>query len=127
MTAGHRVETDSFGNIEVASDKYWGAQAQRSLAQLRQELAGSWLMTVEGEARTSLLTIKEIARESEESYLLNATFGWTDGVHPLVRIEVIQSAQELALIVRTSAGALISPRLLRGALPQRGAREIHQR
>jgi fumarate hydratase class II len=26
-----RIETDSFGEIEVASDKYWGAQTQRSL------------------------------------------------------------------------------------------------
>ena len=26
-----RVETDSFGKIEVPSDKYWGAQTQRSL------------------------------------------------------------------------------------------------
>lgn len=27
----HRIETDSFGEIEVAADKYWGAQTQRSL------------------------------------------------------------------------------------------------
>ncbi len=27
----NRVESDSFGNIDVASDKYWGAQTQRSL------------------------------------------------------------------------------------------------
>lgn len=26
-----RIETDAFGEIEVASDKYWGAQSQRSL------------------------------------------------------------------------------------------------
>ena len=26
-----RVETDSFGPIEVPSDRYWGAQTQRSL------------------------------------------------------------------------------------------------
>ena len=30
-----RTETDSFGPIEVASDKYWGAQAQRSLGNFR--------------------------------------------------------------------------------------------
>ncbi len=27
----HRIETDSFGEIKVSSDKYWGAQTQRSL------------------------------------------------------------------------------------------------
>ena len=26
-----RTETDSFGPLEVPSDKYWGAQTQRSL------------------------------------------------------------------------------------------------
>lgn len=31
MPQSNRTESDSFGNIEVASDKYWGAQTQRSL------------------------------------------------------------------------------------------------
>ena len=30
-----RTETDSFGSIEVAADKYWGAQAERSLHNFR--------------------------------------------------------------------------------------------
>jgi fumarate hydratase class II len=30
-----RVESDTFGNIEVPGDKYWGAQAQRSLTNFR--------------------------------------------------------------------------------------------
>ena len=29
--AGKRVETDSMGAIEVANDRYWGAQTERSL------------------------------------------------------------------------------------------------
>jgi fumarate hydratase class II len=37
MTAPHatRTETDTFGPIEVAADRYWGAQAQRSLGNFR--------------------------------------------------------------------------------------------
>jgi PQQ-dependent catabolism-associated CXXCW motif protein len=103
------------------------AQGQSSLAHLQQALIGSWLMTVQGEGRTSLLTIREIAQESEGSYLFNATFGWTDGVQPIVRIEAIQSAQGLGLILRTSAGALVSVRrtpqgVFEGTLkPGRGA------
>jgi fumarate hydratase class II len=31
MTAPTRTETDTFGPIEVAADRYWGAQAERSL------------------------------------------------------------------------------------------------
>ena len=33
--SAHRTETDTFGPIEVASDRYWGAQAQRSLGNFR--------------------------------------------------------------------------------------------
>lgn len=32
---GFRIETDSFGPIEVPADKYWGAQAQRSLGNFK--------------------------------------------------------------------------------------------
>ena len=31
MAANTRTESDAFGNIEVPSDKYWGAQTERSL------------------------------------------------------------------------------------------------
>jgi fumarate hydratase class II len=31
MAVSHRTESDSMGDIEVASDRYWGAQTQRSL------------------------------------------------------------------------------------------------
>jgi fumarate hydratase, class II len=31
----HRSETDTFGPIDVASDRYWGAQAQRSLGNFK--------------------------------------------------------------------------------------------
>ena len=33
--AGARIETDTFGPIEVASDRYWGAQTQRSLGNFK--------------------------------------------------------------------------------------------
>jgi fumarate hydratase, class II len=33
--AGFRTETDSFGPIEVPADKYWGAQAERSLGNFK--------------------------------------------------------------------------------------------
>jgi fumarate hydratase class II len=33
--AGMRTETDTFGAVEVPADRYWGAQAQRSLANFK--------------------------------------------------------------------------------------------
>jgi fumarate hydratase class II len=35
MTSATRTETDSFGPLEVPSDRYWGAQTQRSLQNFR--------------------------------------------------------------------------------------------
>src|SRR6476646_124653 len=35
ITARTRTETDSFGPIEVPSDRYWGAQTQRSIENFR--------------------------------------------------------------------------------------------
>jgi fumarate hydratase class II len=34
-SAGVRIETDTFGPIEVSADRYWGAQAQRSIGNFR--------------------------------------------------------------------------------------------
>ncbi len=33
-----RVETDSFGPLDVPADKYWGAQTQRSIQNFRDRL-----------------------------------------------------------------------------------------
>lgn len=34
-TASYRIETDSFGELQVPEDKYWGAQTQRSLGNFK--------------------------------------------------------------------------------------------
>ena len=35
MSKPTRTETDTFGGIEVAADRYWGAQAERSLGNFK--------------------------------------------------------------------------------------------
>lgn len=35
MSAATRTESDAFGEIQVAADKYWGAQTERSLSNFR--------------------------------------------------------------------------------------------
>ena len=39
--AATRTETDSFGPLEVAADRYWGAQTQRSIQQLPDRLGAA--------------------------------------------------------------------------------------
>jgi len=96
--------------VLLAIVRMTAADAQTSLAQMRQDLISPWLMTVQGEDRTRILRISEIAEESRGSYLLNATWGWTDGAQFIVRVELIQSGKELRLIVRSAAESLVSLR-----------------
>ena len=35
MAAATRTETDAFGEVQVESDRYWGAQTQRSLGNFK--------------------------------------------------------------------------------------------
>lgn len=84
------------------------ALAQVSLEKIRQELIAPWLMTVQGEPRSRILRINEVSQDTEGSFLINAVFGWIDGEASIVRIELIQSAQQRRLVVRTVPGAMIS-------------------
>ena len=34
-SSDHRIESDSFGPLEVPADRYWGAQTQRSLGNFK--------------------------------------------------------------------------------------------
>lgn len=82
------------------------AHAQSSMDKLRQLLIAPWLITVQGDNRGGLLRINEIAQESEGSYVLNAMHGWIDGVPQPARVELIQSSQDLRLVLRSGEGNL---------------------
>lgn len=86
------------------------AHAQRSLAQFREQLVAPWLVTVQGEERYRLLRITEISQDTEGSFLVNANFGWIDGDQTIVRIELIESKQDLRLVIRTNLGTIYSLR-----------------
>lgn len=86
------------------------ADAQTSLAQIRQDLISPWLVTVQGEDRTRILRILEVAQDTEGSYRLDANYGWTDGPQAIVRIELILSGQERRLVIRTLASSVMSVR-----------------
>jgi PQQ-dependent catabolism-associated CXXCW motif protein len=90
------------------------AQGQLTLQGLREALIAPWLIAIPGDQRDGLLRIEEIAQESAGSYVLSATHGWIDGVQQPVRIELIQSGEELRLIVRSREGNLYFFRRLPG-------------
>jgi len=63
-TPGTRVETDSFGAIEVPVDRYWGAQTQRSLDLFRI-----------GQERIPLEIIAALGVQKKAAALANAALG----------------------------------------------------
>src|SRR5678809_1510978 len=67
MMAKSRTETDTFGPIEVAADRYWGAQTQRSLQNFRL-----------GEERMPLPLIRAMALVKCASAEVNRSLGILD-------------------------------------------------
>src|SRR5690606_33064881 len=76
-----RTETDTFGPIEVPSDRYWGAQAQRSLGNFR----SGW----EKQPASIVRALGIVKRAAAE---VNMELGKLD---PAIGKVIIQAAQEV--------------------------------
>jgi fumarate hydratase class II len=76
-----RIETDTFGPIEVASDRYWGAQAQRSL--------GNFKIGLEKQPLPIIRALGVIKRAAAE---VNAKLGRLD---PEISKAIVAAAQEV--------------------------------
>ena len=81
MTASTRTETDTFGPIEVASDRYWGAQSQRSI--------GNFKIGWEKQPAPVIRALGVVKRAAAET---NMALGKLD---PLVGEVIIRAAQEV--------------------------------
>ena len=77
-----RTETDSFGAIEVPADKYWGAQAQRSL--------GNFKIGWEKQPKSIVRALGIVKRAAAE---VNMSLGKLD---PKLGKAVVAAAQEVA-------------------------------
>jgi len=76
-----RIETDSFGPIEVAADKYWGAQAQRSL--------GNFKIGIERQPTSIIRALGIVKRAAAET---NMALGRLD---PSIGKPIVEAAQEV--------------------------------
>lgn len=81
MSASFRIETDSLGKIEVPSDRYWGAQTQRSLKYF-----------AIGEDRMPEAVIRGLAIAKKAAALVNQSLGTLDATHAEL---LIQAADEV--------------------------------
>jgi fumarate hydratase class II len=78
----HRTETDTFGPIEVPADRYWGAQAQRSL--------GNFKIGWERQPASIVRALGVVKRASAE---VNMELGRLD---PKLGETIVKAAQEVA-------------------------------
>ncbi len=76
-----RIETDTFGPIDVASDRYWGAQAQRSL--------GNFKIGVEKQPLPVVRALGVVKRAAAEA---NMALGRLD---PAIGAVIVAAAQEV--------------------------------
>ena len=76
-----RVETDTFGPIEVAADRYWGAQAQRSL--------GNFKIGWEKQPASIVRALGIVKRAAAEA---NMELGRLD---PAIGEAIVEAAQEV--------------------------------
>ncbi len=76
-----RIETDTFGPIDVASDRYWGAQAQRSL--------GNFKIGVEKQPLPVVRALGIVKRAAAEA---NMALGRLD---PALGKVIVEAAQEV--------------------------------
>lgn len=90
--------------IAAAVSSAW---AQLPLADLQSKMAGSWLVTVEGEARTRTMVIETVAQKAEGTYVIIGTFNFSDGKPtPFKDGELLQSSGNLTLVLTTGAGSV---------------------
>jgi fumarate hydratase class II len=81
MAPGFRIETDSFGPIEVPADKYWGAQAQRSL--------GNFKIGWERQPKSIIRALGIVKRASAEVNMA------LDRLDPKLGEAIVRAAQEV--------------------------------
>ena len=81
MAESTRTETDTFGPIQVASDRYWGAQAQRSL--------GNFKIGWEKQPKPVIRALGIVKRAAAEA---NMELGKLD---PVIGKAIVAAAQEV--------------------------------
>lgn len=83
------------------------SQSQPSSTDTANLAPTSWLVTVEGEAKTRTLMIAAANPKADGSTELVATYGWTGGnMHP-IRAQMVQSGEQRQLVLITPADTKI--------------------
>lgn len=82
--------------------------AGSSLDEIRKDLLGSWIVAVDGEARTRTLVIKGVEPGQDGAWNLDAEYGWTDDSQTAVGAKLTIKAEGYRLDLTTQANSRIS-------------------
>lgn len=82
--------------------------ADTNIDNIQKDFVGSWIVEVDGEARTRTLNIKAVERKRDGVWILDSTYGWTDGGQTTVNAELITKPEGYRLQLTTQANSLIS-------------------
>ena len=93
--------------IAVAFFGFGMVHEQPSLTQVQTDLVGSWLATVEGDARPRTLKITSVQQKSENVFSLEAVFGYSDTKQAEADAEISQTATERKLALTAKSGAKV--------------------
>jgi len=81
----------------------------KTAAELQPDLIATWLVSVAGEPRARVLQINGVAQQKGEgAFQLDAVYGWADGNKTSVSAEIIETAQQLTLLITTQPGSKIA-------------------
>lgn len=86
--------------------------AQPSLPELQNRMSGTWIATVEGEARKRVLTVTKVAQSGEGKFLVLGHYSYADDasgkIYPVKDSEIAVSGSAIALSFTSAAGATAS-------------------
>lgn len=84
------------------------AAADTSIERFQRDLVGSWIVDVEGETRTRTLNIRGAERRADGVWVLDSTYGWTDGRQSAVTAQLTVKPDGYSLQLTTQADSVIS-------------------
>jgi hypothetical protein len=84
------------------------AAADPDIERIQRDLITSWIVDVDGETRTRTLNIRGAEKRQDGFWVLDATYGWTDGGQSAVNAELIVKSDGYRLKLTTQADSQIS-------------------
>lgn len=85
-------------------------------ARIQKDLYGSWIVDVEGEARSRTLNVRGAEAGKDGAWALDTTYGWSDGNQTPVNTTVVVKPEGYTLTLVTQANSRITAELLKTSL-----------